>query len=153
MNNLRSIIKQKIDKFKKDINVVYDNKILTPKIGKRVLYTTNYAIVTIFSPKIIKNGPKKLVYRNHSHSIKASEETIAEAKKSWKPSLVYLADYIYEFSEDGIDYKLITDILYEYSQEADPKTHNCLIEESNLEDIVSKNTFDTFKDLYDFTKI
>jgi hypothetical protein len=152
-NFIRPKLKEYIKTFKQELREEsIDNAILTPKIAYRLLYTNN-ALVDIFTPKVVRNGPRTFIYKNHTRSIRASEEIISEAKKNWRPALSYMHENVWRFSDGVTDYEFATDIIYIFNHETNPYINNCYLEEQKLEDIVSTDTFDTFKDLYSFSKI
>jgi hypothetical protein len=151
------VIRESLKNYKKQLRQ-QDELILSPKVGKRIIYNPHFGrpltLDYIVTPKIRRNGPKTFIYYNHANKPqKASDELIELAKREWRQAIMTHETQTYRFSDAYNNYELGFDIFHIFNKESNPMATSCYIEDVTLDDVVSPETFDAFKDLYSFAKL
>jgi hypothetical protein len=154
--NIQQQLKQQLKSIKdKTYEEIKDSggKIITPKDGSRIYFPSDNMVVDIKPLKFYNIG---LMSGRIYHFENASEEygasiRIAEmATSTWDKVFITDLEEVDHFGIEKLVYSVSTKIyVFLEGREVSP---NCFIER-NLKDVVSPETFDTFKDLYSFTKI
>jgi hypothetical protein len=148
---ISSKLKEYINLFKAELHQE-NNILLTPEHCKRILFAYGDGYISSIIPlKVVKKG-KLFIYRNYIVSAKATNEVKESAKKFWEPAYVNNTEEVFKIYTGKNDYELLIDCMYMPKSKIDSKVDNCYLE-PNIEDIISPETFNTFKDLYSFSKI
>jgi hypothetical protein len=163
MNILRDpIIKENIREVYDTTRLVIESvggTTLTPKLCKRAaysrppfpsIYVLNISNVKI---KVEKNKSFNIYISNVSGKLMDDVDSpiVKEMERSWEPTNIDLIHRHKEFSTDGKSSTFVHCTLYYLTN--DPLLANNGYLEKGIDKFTSPETFDTFKDLYNFSKL
>jgi hypothetical protein len=126
----------------------FGGKIVTPKDGSRIYFPSDNMVVDIKPLKFYKASTRTYNFENASKEYGASQELIKLAESSWEHVFATDLENIDIFGIGGQTYYVNSKVyVFLERRGASP---NCYIETARLQDMVSPETFDTFKDLYNY---
>ena len=159
---VRKELKNAVKRFYSDVKQT-NYKILTPEDGYAIIFEHQYTkdnnveLLKLTKPKLRKFSSKPIYLLSNTESSLVNKIELEKAKTSdewehiaifkWTPLKAdrFLWNYNIQY------YEFYPQVLYFNPSQKDRK--NCYIQKYKLSDMVSGDTFDTFKDLYNFSKI